>query len=520
MRTARRSMTGLLAVLALTATACGSRLTDEQYQIAITAGNGGGGAVTTGDAAADGGAVGGALDAGSGQGGDTTPSGDTGASTGSAEGSTEGSSPGSTGDAGSGDATTSGAGTAGGSSSPGGSTGGGGATAADTRSAPAGGNGGATDVGVTADQITLFNVADISGAVPGIFQDAQLATQAYVAYFNATEGTLYGRSLNLVVRDSQLNASQNRSHYEDACQQAFAAIGSMSAFDEGVSGPVGECGLPDIRTASVNPVTMDTPTVYSADAMSSTLYPTNHYLYWKGQYPGAELRAGMLYINNDTTTLQTRQMIGSSSKVGYNWVVDEAIGLAETNYSSYVIKLKNEGVEFVEFQGDVPQVVRLAQAMRQQNYWPRVFALQQNIYSPKLMAQGQEDIESVEVAVGSALLENIQHYPELQTYREWLKRVSPQAEPTGQGMYAWSASMLFVQMAKQVGPNLTREAILEALSKVAGFDGNGLLPPQDVGARVPSNCHVIVKVENQQFVPVDPPDGRSFVCRGRAEPRD
>jgi hypothetical protein len=387
----------------------------------------------------------------------------------------------------------------------------------DTRSMPAGGNGGATDVGVYEDRIVLGNAVDISGAVPDIFIDAQLATQAFVEYFNNTEGTIYGRKLVLETRDTRLDAGGNREAYLDFCEIAFAAIGSMSAFDEGIVGPVQDCKLPDIRSAVVNPSTMDVESVYSSDAISSTLFPANHYLYWDEKYPGAKAKSGMMYVDNDTTKKQTRLMIAASSKIGFEWVVDNAIGLAETNYSTHALALKENGVRFVQFQGDAPQAVRLAKAMRQQNYWPDVFALQQNLYKPALIDQGGPSIENAELALGSVMNENIQHHPELQTYRQWLKRVRPSAEPTGQGSYSWGSGVLLVQLLKEIGPELTRAKLVTALSHVKNFTGNGLFPPQDVGAKVPANCHIIAKVQDGKFVPLDPPGGLTFNCRGKAQ---
>ena len=46
---------------------------------------------------------------------------------------------------------------------------------------PAGGNGGATATGVTANSISVGNIASISGVAPGISQSAQQAIEAWAA---------------------------------------------------------------------------------------------------------------------------------------------------------------------------------------------------------------------------------------------------------------------------------------------------------------------------------------------------
>ena len=51
--------------------------------------------------------------------------------------------------------------------------------AGGTTSAAGTGNGGATDIGVTATSINIANISDITGVVPGIFQSAQLATHGF-----------------------------------------------------------------------------------------------------------------------------------------------------------------------------------------------------------------------------------------------------------------------------------------------------------------------------------------------------
>lgn len=499
----------VLTVFAVVASACGARMTDEQ--IAFGRAQQG----TAGAVAGDGTATGGSG-AGTGTTDDgTTTGGGTAGGTGSGGTGTTG---GAT-DAGSGGTgTTGGAGTGGTGSTDGGTdtgTGGsadGGSTATDTRNAPPGGNGGATDIGVTETEIRIVNVADVGGALPGLMEDARDAITAYVAYFTATEGTIYGRQLKLEVKDSAIDDGQNRNHYVNACENHFAAVASMSANDGGAAGPIADCGIPDLRTAAVNEAIQTVDTVFGIDAMKPGVLPTSEYNYWAEQHPDAVKNAAYLYVDNATTKYQGEQNRGGTEKVGYDWTYVKAIGLAETNYSTYVIEMQDAGIQFVTIQGAVSNAVRLAKAMRQQGFEPAVYALQTNVYNPDLIAQGGADIEGAQVAVTGSLVEEIAQVPEMQLYAEWLARVDSSKRPTGLGMYAWSAGRLFTDLLKKVGPELTREKFLAELAAVRGFSNNDLIPPQDVGTKIPADCIIIVEVSGGAFKRVEPASGPGFRC--------
>ena len=498
-----------LAVVALLATGCGSRLSEDE--VALYAG---------GAAAGDGAVAGsvtqqleGADDPVTGateQGPAEAAAGSTGA-TGTASGTGTTSTTGSTG-AGSADAQ---AGDTDGAADDGGGqradTDQGGART-DTRAAPPGGNGGATDVGVTADSITIFNVADLTGAVPGLFQDAKEATQAYVAYFAATEGTVYGRSLKFVSRDTQLSSNGNRAAYLDACDQAFAAVGSMSAFEEGAVEPIEGCGIPDLRNIRTSKALQGSRFSFGADALRTGEVPLSEWSYYKETFPDAITNAGYVYLENQTTTYGTTQNRQATEKIGYRWNANIPVAVAETNYARVVNELKSKDIQLVAFQGAYQQAARLASAMAQQDYAPKVFALQANNYTPDLIETcGQACEDFVSVSQTGALLEEMDGNPELQTYAEWLARVNPRARPTGLGMYSWSAAKLFVQALKEIGPELTRAKLLEYLGTITDYEGGGLIPPQDVASQQPTDCIIILDIDGGQFVRVEPGDG--YRCR-------
>ena len=106
--------------------------------------------------------------------------------------------------------------------------------------------------GITDDTIILANVSDISGPVPGIFESAQQAHPRVTStYFNSTED-ICGHKLELELLDSRADAGADQQAYTTACDNAFAAVGSMSAFDSGGAATAENCGLPDIRSTSIN----------------------------------------------------------------------------------------------------------------------------------------------------------------------------------------------------------------------------------------------------------------------------
>jgi hypothetical protein len=121
-------------------------------------------------------------------------------------------------------------------------------TAAPAAPAPAAGNGGATDVGVSGDVINLGTIETLTGPVPGLFRGAGIGVQACVAKTNAGGG-LFGRQLKNQVVDDQFNENQARAAATKLVSSAFAFIGSASLYDGAMAAPMERAGMPDIGEA-------------------------------------------------------------------------------------------------------------------------------------------------------------------------------------------------------------------------------------------------------------------------------
>jgi ABC-type branched-subunit amino acid transport system substrate-binding protein len=479
MRSPHRLAVALLATVLLS-TACGARLSDEQRQEALTQFGSGAGpvaeAVSTGpdDAA-----------------GEELAAADPNASA-AAPAETAGGTAGTEGTAGT-------KGTTGGGGGPAG-------TGGDTRKAPPGGNGGATDKGITADTILINNVSDISGAVPGLFEDAQLAVKAYVAYFTAKEGTIYGRKLKLLALDSRLDAGANRSASIEACEKTFAGVGSVSAFDQGAAPVIQECGIPDIRGLSTTNPMKKVPNAFPINAAGTGgARSTGMYGWAKEKFPEAVKKAAYVYIDGEVTReLAKEDMEATKAVHGFNWIYSKAIGITETNYGPVVQQLKSSGAEYVTFTGAYEQAASLAEQFKAQGFAPKVWQPTVTAYTPNYIASAGDAAEGTYVAVTASLNEEMSINPELKTYAQWLNQVAPGATPTGIGQFAWGAAALFVEKMKEIGPKPTRKALLATLPKVRNYTGNGLFPGQDVGGRRLSSCTKIVQVRGGKFVRFEP----------------
>ena len=495
MRSRARLRAAAAAATCLLVAACGSQVPPNQFfggQAGVGAQNGGadngladvggagsGGAGTTGSGSGGTGSGGGALGSGGGTGSGSSGGGSTGSGSGSRGGS--GGGPGGSGGAGNG---------GGGSGSSGGSAAGG------VKAASCAGFTNTT--GITDSTITIANVADLSGPVPGLFKSAQAAVTAYVAYFNATS-SICGRKLKLIGLDSGTSESADQQADTTACSSAFAQVGSMGAFDGGGAQTAAQCGIPDIRTASTETARYKSPTSFGAYSLAIPEVPTVPFETYFMKQPGSIYKnAAFVYLNAGASTLNANSFSAAETKMGFHFTDKIAIDVTSVpNYGNIVQQLKSDGVKYVQYIGAYQYAVNLKSAMYQQNYNP-VFVMDPTGYDANYVSAGKP-VDGTWSFVPGPLFEEAGKNPELQTYLTWLQRTSGGA-PTFFGVYAWSAASLFTQLAVQLGGKLTRASLIAAVKNVHNWTDGNMHPPQDVGGKHTGKCVSLVQLENGKWV--------------------
>lgn len=495
-----RRLALVLAVLAVVAAGCGSRLSGGALALAEGSSRAGGGA-TTGVAGTGGSGGGPTTSAPGGNAGGTSAPASSG-STGPAS-----STPAAAGSGGSASGPATAAATSGGSTAA--------TSAPSSASCDASNNGGATDVGVTANTISIGNIASIGGVAPGLTQTAQQATQAFVAYVNS-QGGICGRKLVLSPYDDQSDAGQDYADASQACHKNFALVGSASAFDNGGASAIQSCGIPDVAAELSTPQIAAVPNAFGANPGNAHYWPLGPAIYLKHTYPNAVTHAAMIYLNASTTQSQATKEMNAYTSVGFHYIYVQAVSVTEPNYAPYVAKMQAAGVQYVTEYSDDNSAARLVQAMAQANFTPKVVDFFSEEYSQHFLQESQGDANGDLVLMSTAPYEEAASNPGMQLYLKWLGRVAPGAKHDIFGQFAWSADLAFLQAAKAVGPHLTRAALLAQLRKIGTWDGGGVQPPDvSFGQKIPSKCFSYFKIDGSSgFSRVYPTGANQYDCSG------
>jgi ABC-type branched-subunit amino acid transport system substrate-binding protein len=459
----------ILVAMMLVSEGCGARLTKAQLAKAAA---GGGQAVSTGGGTGDETATGTADQTGASGGGSTAGGG---GSTGAAVGSTN----------------KSGAG----SQAQGGAT-------------SCGANGGNTDVGVTSDKITLANVSLLTGPVPGLFKGAKDGTQAFFNYQNSLGGVC-GRKLALDARDDQFDANQNKAQYQDAIGKDFGFVGSFSVVDQGGSAVLAaHPDVPDVAYA-LSHEHFNLPNNFSPQPLPPG-WRLGSLNYFKAKF-GPDVISHMAILVEDAQSAKDAAAgeQKAAESVGYKFVYSRVVEPTEANFTSDVVAMQQKGVKGIMMTGEVGAFVRVAKAMKQQNFSVPFANWGANAYDPAFITSDAAAATNGSILDQQlAMFQGEDNLPEVALFNKWLKQVG--GKPDIFAAFGWESARLFVQALTAAGAKPTRANVLAQLKQIDNFDGNGMLAPAGPASKRPPNCFIVISVQNGKFVRADPPSG--FIC--------
>jgi ABC-type branched-subunit amino acid transport system substrate-binding protein len=201
--------------------------------------------------------------------------------------------------------------------------------------------------------------------------------------------------------------------------------------------------------------------------------------------------------------------------LGYKVIYEDDFPPAQSNFEPDVVRMRADGVKMVYLISlNAPDAADFAAEAAQQNWHPEVFACAVCYTASFMKAAGGPSVVNgmyMNVAAVRFLGEDSATVPEVSRFIHWLKADYPNFPPDQFSAYSWAEAALFVQALKGVGPHLTRAAVVAALRNTHSFDDYGLMAPSDVGSKKPSNCYLMLQINNGQYTKVDDP-AQGFRC--------
>lgn len=383
--------------------------------------------------------------------------------------------------------------------------------ASPTLAVASGDNGGATDAGVTGTSITVGNVSDLSGPVPGLFQGAVDGTEAYFAYLNS-QGGINGRQVKLQAADGQTDCTANQNAHASEINDVFAFVGSFSLYDDcGTTVLQAHPGVPDVSFA-LGPKTQANTVNQFSPQFLPTGGATGPFCALAQKYPEEVKAVGSIYSNIPSAATSQKAVEKAAAKCGWKWIDSIPTGATDTTFNAQVNRMRSDGVKLVfETADTTPNMAEMKKEADAQGWkptWVAPIAYSSSFFDlmgSSAAAEGVLGYNLYSLFLGD---DEAARIPEVALFQTWMKRVHPEASMDLFAMYGWAAAKLFSQQIRAIGPHITRKAFLDSIRNVHSYDADRLLTPSDVGGHQPGHCYLLWQAHNGKFERLDSPDYR------------
>jgi branched-chain amino acid transport system substrate-binding protein len=377
---------------------------------------------------------------------------------------------------------------------------------------PAGGNGGATAPGVTATSINLGVMTSVSGPLPGATQNAQRGAAAYYAYINSLGG-VYGRMLQATQGDDGFDPTKAQAACARLIPSTFAIVGSEAAADSGCFDQVKSSGIPWIG-GYLDPQYYSIPNAIYPGASSAVQVSTNPFVIWKKEHPDV-VKMAVLWENVPGIQALADASASGLDQSGFQVVYNQSFSATNPNLASYVIQMRNKGVQGVYLYGvDVTAGARFATAMAQQDFNPAlksdyaVYDARWHSLAGSAAAGWETNINSLPFLSDSSLNSN----PGGALFLQWFHKVYPGVQLDTFAIIGWQSAMYFVQGLVAAGAQPTRANVLAALHQIHSYNAMGLIGPTDPGDKKLSTCSIEMTATSSGYQQTYPATPNQFEC--------
>jgi hypothetical protein len=371
---------------------------------------------------------------------------------------------------------------------------------------------GATDQGVTDTSIRI-GYGDDRGysQAPGLNQEMGDAISAFIKWCN-DQGGINGRKL--VGDDYDAAVTQVNTVMQQACKADFMLVGEGFALDEAAEATRLGCNLVAVPGYSVGPDFANAPEMFQAVPNPDDYLPASIY------YEIAKL------FPQDITSFDVMHTtLASATEVSYakDVAAAAAAGWKQTNcgvtlnyfgepsYTPFAQKYKACGIKTLYTNtGPTPEMFGMFQANYQLGVTP-LYVGETNFYTTT-MSQWNTSGLANQLYVRDAFipLEEAGIVPAVKDYMTIVQANGGKVSQLGE--QAASSFLLWATEAKACGSTLTRQCMVNQLSKVHSWTGGGLHAKTDPGGNLPPSCGMIVKLTGTTWSQYYPQTQGQFDC--------
>jgi hypothetical protein len=371
---------------------------------------------------------------------------------------------------------------------------------------------GATEQGVTDTSIHIAYGDDrgFSGS-PGLDQEMGDAVKGMIKWCN-DQGGILGRQIVGDFYDAAI--TQTTTAMQQACKTDFMLVGEGWALDESAESIRVGCNLAAVPGFTVGPDVANGPMMYQAVPNPVDYLPASPYYQYAQLFPDKIAKTDVLH-----TTLT------SATEVSYNKDLEAMAAAGWTNancgvtinyngepdYKPFAQKFQQCGVQTIfNNLGAGPPLFGMLTAIDQLGLKPN-YLMETNDYTTQFSEWNTSGIaDSTYLRDAFVPLEEAAQVPAVQTYINAVKATGGKVSQLGQ--QAASSFLLWATEAKACGSTLTRQCMINNLSKVHNWTGGGLHTQADPGGNLPPQCGMLLKLTGMTFSQYYPKTVGQFDC--------
>ena len=370
---------------------------------------------------------------------------------------------------------------------------------------------GSTDQGVTNSTINVAYGDDrgFSG-LPGLDQEMGDAVKDMVAWCNA-QGGINGRK---IVGDYYDAAVTNvGSVMTQACKKDFMLVGEGFALDGVAEQTRLGCNLAAVPGFTVAPVVANAYEVYQASPNPANYSPVSSAYEAEKLFGNKTQHVGVYDSTLSTQQASTAKAVQAFTTAGWKFLNCPFLFNynGEANYTPFMQKLQGCGAQIISNNSTPgPTFYGALQAENQIGYNP-IWIEDAGAYTEAFAKWNTAGLaNNVYVRESYEPLEAAKVVPAVAEYLAIVKKYGGLTSQLGE--QSTSSFLLWATAAKACGSTLTRQCMINHLSKVTTWTGGGLNASGNPAKNLPPDCGLLMKLQGTKWVQAYPKQLGTFDC--------